>query len=104
MANAVGVDGKAGRYEFYGGAEGILSRICRPVSYTHLHTIIPVEDCLLGVKENKTILNKVLSFMKTEGIAAYDETNGKGLVRHVLIRYGFFTKEIMVCLIINAAV
>lgn len=65
------------------------------------HTIIPVEDCLLGVKENKTILNKVLSFMKTEGIAAYDETNGKGLVRHVLIRYGFFTKEIMVCLIIN---
>lgn len=39
--------------------------------------------------------------MKTEGIAAYDETNGKGLVRHVLIRYGFFTKEIMVCLIIN---
>ncbi len=65
------------------------------------HTIIPVEDCLLGVPQNKTILNEILSFMRKEGIPAYDETSGKGLVRHVLIRYGFFTKEIMVCLILN---
>lgn len=32
----------------------------------------------------------------------YDEKTGKGLLRHVLIRYGFTTKEIMVCLVINA--
>ena len=55
----------------------------------------------MGVPQNKTILNEILSFMRKEGIPAYDETSGKGLVRHVLIRYGFFTKEIMVCLILN---
>ena len=31
----------------------------------------------------------------------YNEATGKGLVRHVLIRYGYFTKEVMVCLILN---
>lgn len=65
------------------------------------HSIISVDDCLLGVEENKEILQEVLDFMKEEGISAYDENTGKGLVRHVLIRYGFFTKEIMVCVVIN---
>ena len=65
------------------------------------HSIIPVSDCLLGVEENKRILQEVLSFMEEEQITAYDENSGKGLVRHVLIRYGFFSKEIMVCVVIN---
>ena len=65
------------------------------------HSIIPVEDCLLGVKENEPILNLIKGWMKECHISAYDETTGKGLLRHVLIRYGFTTKEIMVCLIIN---
>ena len=65
------------------------------------HSIIPVEDCLLGVKENKVILHEVLEFMREQKISAYDEKSGKGLIRHVLIRYGFFTKEIMVCIVIN---
>lgn len=65
------------------------------------HSIISVDDCLLGVEENKEILQEVLDFMKEEGISAYDENTGKGLVRHVLIRYGFFTQEIMVCVVIN---
>ena len=68
------------------------------------HTIIPVDDCLLGVRENKVILNEVLDFMRQEKISAYDETRGIGLMRHVLIRYGFFTKEIMVCLVINGRI
>lgn len=65
------------------------------------HSIIPVEDCMLGVPENKEVLECVLSYMRENHVQAYDETTGKGLVRHVLIRYGFTTKEIMVCLIIN---
>ena len=65
------------------------------------HSIIPVEDCLLGIKENEPILNLIKGWMKECYVSAYDETTGKGLVRHVLIRYGFTTKEIMVCLIIN---
>ena len=65
------------------------------------HSIIPVEDCLLGVEENKVILDAVLDYMRTEHISAYDEATGKGLIRHVLIRYGFTSKELMVALIIN---
>ena len=65
------------------------------------HSIIPVTDCLLGVEQNREILDLVLAYMKEHQVSAYDEITGKGLVRHVLIRYGFTTKEIMVCLVIN---
>lgn len=65
------------------------------------HDIIPVSDCMLGVKENRVILDAVIAYMNENGVAPYDEKTGKGCVRHVLIRYGFTTKEIMVCLIIN---
>ncbi len=65
------------------------------------HSIIPNRKCLLGVQENEKILDNVIAFMEAEHIAPYDEKTGKGLVRHVLIRYGFTTKEIMVCLVIN---
>ena len=65
------------------------------------HQIIPNRDCALGVPVNQEILNRVISYMEENHITAYDEKSGKGLVRHVLIRYGFTTKEIMVCLIIN---
>lgn len=65
------------------------------------HSIIPVEDCLLGVPENKEILVAVKAWMKDFQIPAYDEKTGAGLVRHILIRYGFTTQEMMVCLIVN---
>lgn len=65
------------------------------------HSIIPVTDCLLGIEENGVILKAVLAYMKENAISAYDETTGKGLMRHVLIRYGFTTKELMVVLVIN---
>ena len=65
------------------------------------HDIIPNTRCYLGVDVNEEILNIVLNFMKTYHISAYDETNGKGLVRHVLIRTGFTSKEIMVCVVMN---
>ena len=65
------------------------------------HDIIANTDCALGVAVNKEILEKTLSFMKKYQIPSYDENTGKGLIRHVLIRYGFTTKEIMVCYVIN---
>ena len=66
------------------------------------HCIIPVEDCLLGVEENKEILALIREWMEEYRIPPYDEKTGNGMVRHILIRYGFTTKEIMVCLIVNA--
>ena len=65
------------------------------------HNIIPNRKCYLGVEINEKILDIVISFMEEYGILAYDEVTGKGLVRHVLIRFGFTTKEIMVCLVVN---
>ena len=65
------------------------------------HTIIPNRDCALGLPVNREILDIVIDFMEIYHISAYDEKTGKGLVRHVLIRCGFSSKEKMVCLIIN---
>ena len=65
------------------------------------HTIIPNRDCSLGLPVNREILDLVIDFMEKYHISAYDEKTGKGLVRHVLIRCGFSSKEKMVCLIIN---
>ena len=65
------------------------------------HNIIPVEDCRLGVPQNKEILDIIKEWMNECGITPYDENTQKGLVRHVLIRYGFTSKQIMVCLVIN---
>ncbi len=65
------------------------------------HTIIPNTDCALGVEENQEILEIILRFMKKYGVSAYEEVSGKGLLRHVLIRKGFASGQLMVCLIIN---
>lgn len=65
------------------------------------HDIIPNTDCALGVKENKEVLECILGYMKDNGVTAYDEKTGKGIVRHVLIRKGFDSGELMVCLVVN---
>lgn len=65
------------------------------------HSIIPCTECWLGVEENKVILEKILAHMEQYRIPAYDEKSGKGVLRHVLIRKGFTTGELMVCLILN---
>ncbi|MCC8151069.1 MAG: 23S rRNA (uracil(1939)-C(5))-methyltransferase RlmD [Lachnospiraceae bacterium] len=65
------------------------------------HRIIANRECALGVPANRQVLDIVIDFMERYHISAYDETTGAGLVRHVLIRYGFATKEIMVCMILN---
>ena len=66
------------------------------------HSIIANTDCLLGVTENKEILESILSYMRENGVTAYNEKTGKGLIRHVLIRKGFTSGQIMVCLVVNA--
>ncbi len=65
------------------------------------HSIIANTDCALGHPQNEEILNKILTYMKKNKVSAYNEETEQGLVRHILIRTGFTSKEIMVCLIIN---
>lgn len=68
------------------------------------HQIVPNTNCVIGVPQNEAVLKCVIVFMNACGIPAYDEESGQGLVRHVLIRFGFQTKEIMVCIVINGQV
>lgn len=68
------------------------------------HNIIPCTECWLGVEENREILEKILAHLKKFRIPAYEEKTGKGLLRHVLIRKGFTTGEVMVCLILNGKI
>ena len=65
------------------------------------HSLIPVRDCVLTGQANQRILSEILIFMERNHIPAYDEKSGEGLIRHVLIREGFVTGEIMVCPVIN---
>ena len=65
------------------------------------HSIIDNRDCALGVPQNKEVLDRVISHMEKYNISPYDEVTGKGLVRHILVRFGFYTGELMVCLIVN---
>ena len=65
------------------------------------HSIIPMTDCLLGDKINKEIIERIMTYMELHKIPPYDEETGKGLIRHILIRSGKFSGQIMVCLVVN---
>ena len=67
----------------------------------HTHSIIacPDDDCMLGHRDNAFILNAVKEWMKEYRVRAYNENIHKGTVRHVLVRTGYHTDEVMVCLV-----
>ena len=65
------------------------------------HSIIDHEDCLLAPEINRKIIEIIKNYMKQYKIRPYDEKSQQGIVRHVLIRQGYTTGEIMVCLVIN---
>lgn len=66
------------------------------------HDIIECEDCCIGAPVNAGILAIIRKWMLKNNIKPYDEANHSGLIRHVLIRVGFATGQICVCLIINS--
>ncbi len=65
------------------------------------HCIVPQEDCLIANELNRDILKLVLEFMEEFHIRPYNEETHEGLARHILIRVGYHTGEVMVCLVIN---
>lgn len=70
----------------------------------HSHRIIepdPSVGCLIGAPENQEITHAIKSWMYENKLRAYDETTQKGLIRHILIRHGVHTGQVMVCLVIN---
>jgi 23S rRNA (uracil1939-C5)-methyltransferase len=67
------------------------------------HDIVDTESCVIGAPVNDEIMAIVRDYIEQNSVSTYDETTGKGLVRHVLIRVGFTTGEIMVCVVINGS-
>ncbi len=69
----------------------------------HTHSVIPCSDCLIGSDANATILAAIRDYMLKYKVQPYDENSSEktGLIRHILIREGFQTGEIMVCPVIN---
>lgn len=68
---------------------------------THSHRVIPLEDCLLQPAEFASIVKAFGEFCDITKAVPYDETTGKGRVRHLYIRRSNETGEIMVCIVVN---
>ena len=65
------------------------------------HNIIETRNCLIQDEESQKIANFIIDFMNENGIPAYNEKTLSGTIRHIIIRTGKKTKEIMVNLVTN---
>lgn len=65
------------------------------------HEIIPIQNCLIQSPISEEIAKFIVEFIKINRISVYDEKTGKGLIRHIVVKTGIKTKEIMCILVIN---
>lgn len=68
------------------------------------HKVVPVTDCFIEDKKSDAIINDIRGLIKSFKIKTYDEDTGYGLLRHVLIRRGFTTGQIMVVLVLGSPI
>ena len=83
------------------GQIGELSGLTMGFYGFHSHHIIEAEDCLINSAENPLILNCIKDWAREYKISGYEEETGKGLLRHIFLRKGFSTGEILLCLVLN---
>ena len=74
-------------------------KIISGVYQSSTHKIVSVENCLTENEKADEIIKTVRSLVKSSKLTVYDEKNGTGFLRHVLVKYGFATGEIMVVLV-----
>ena len=65
------------------------------------HRLIPATTCAIQHPVINEVVETVMDFLRTYGISTYREENHKGLVRHIYVRRGYHTGQVMVCLVIN---
>lgn len=68
------------------------------------HIIVPVEKCLLENEKADEIIQTIKGLLKSFKIKTYDEDTGYGLLRHVLVRVGHSTGQIMVVLVLGSPI
>lgn len=65
------------------------------------HEIIPIKSCMIQNPISEEIAKYIFEFIKQNNISVYNEKTGKGLIRHIVIKIGIKTKEIMCILVVN---
>lgn len=67
----------------------------------HSHRVVHCPDCLLQPEEFEGILSVFADYIRENNISVYNETAHRGLLRHIYIRKGSASGEIMVCAVVN---
>ena len=65
------------------------------------HEVIPIRKCMIQNEESQEIAKYICDFLKEYNITVYNETNRKGLIRHIMVRVGINTNELMCVIVIN---
>ena len=65
------------------------------------HQVVENERCLILPAETDQVKNAVMDYVNQNRVSVYDETTGKGLLRHIYVRRGAVSKQILVCLVCN---
>lgn len=68
------------------------------------HKVVPVEHCMIEDEKSQEIIRTIRGMLKSFKIKTYDEDTGYGLLRHVMVRRGFATGEIMVILVLGSPI
>ena len=68
------------------------------------HKVVPIEECMIEDKISQEIIRTIRDMLKSFKIKTYDEDTGYGLLRHVLVRRGFSTGEIMVVIVVGSPI
>ena len=68
------------------------------------HRVVPVENCLIEDQKSQEIIHTIKNLLKSFKIKTYDEDTGYGLLRHVMVRRGFKSGEIMVILVLGSPI
>lgn len=76
-------------------------RVCIGFYAGKTHKVIPCANCALGAPLFAEIGAFVCDYANEKGLSVYDENTGKGLLRHLYLREGKNTGEVMVCLVVN---
>lgn len=67
------------------------------------HTLVPIQDCIIEDAQASAIIQTVTALIRSFKIWVYNEESGRGVMRHILVRKGMSTKQIMVVLVTGCA-
>lgn len=109
FCKTAGITGMKDPYHYRNKVHAVFARkkdgtIISGVYEEGTHRVVPVENCQIEDEKADAIINDIRGLLKSFKIKIYNEDTGYGLLRHVLIRRGFSTGEIMVVLVLGSPV